>query len=146
MAETPSNINEFNQIGALVFAQLYRAFPVVVDIDKGAIAKALGVSEGNWANHMLPSGRSFDDMLSGTIGWLMADNYTIGYGASPSQRVMLTTKGLRVMNAMPSPLKETVGTELRKATETSSGVFDLSKIGDLVGGMLGGFTKSLGSG
>lgn len=74
MAETPPNINEFNQIAALVFAQLYRAFPVEVDIDGEAIAKALGV-EGNWGNHMLPSGRSFYDMLSGTIGWLMADNY-----------------------------------------------------------------------
>jgi hypothetical protein len=146
MAETPPNINEFNQIAALVFAQLYRAFPVVADIDREAIAKALGVSEENWANHMLPSGRSFNDMLSGTIGWLMADNYTIGYGSSPSQSVMLTTKGLQVMNAVPSPLKETVGTELRKATETSSGPFDLSKIGDLIGGVIGGFTKSIGSG
>lgn len=143
MAETPPNINEFNQIAALVFAQLYRAFPVEVDIDGEAIAKALGV-EGNWGNHMLPSGRSFYDMLSGTIGWLMADNYT--YGSSPSQSVRLTTKGLRVMNAVPSPLKETVGTELRKATEKSSGAFDLSKLGDLIGGVIGGFTKSVGSG
>jgi hypothetical protein len=75
MAETSPNINEFNQIAALVFAQSYREFPVVVDIDRGAIAKALGVSERDWGNHMLPSGRSFDDVLSGTIGWLMADNY-----------------------------------------------------------------------
>ena len=38
----------------------------------------------------------------------------------------------------PPPLKETVGTELRKATETSSGAFDLSKLGDLIGGVIGG--------
>ena len=122
----------------------------MVDIDREAIAKALGVPEGNWAYHMLPSGRSFNDMLSGTIGWLMADNYTMRYGSSPSQSVMLTTRGLQVMNAMPSPmpspLKETVGTELRKATEKSSGSFDLSKLGDLIGGVIGGFTKSVGSG
>jgi hypothetical protein len=55
MAETPPNIDEFNQIAALVFAQLYREFPVVVDIDKRAIAKALGVSETSWDNYMLPS-------------------------------------------------------------------------------------------
>ncbi len=146
MAETPPNIDEFNQIAALVFAQLYREFPVVVDIDKGAIAKTLGVSETFWDNHMLPSGRSFNDVLGGTIGWLMADKYTIGYGSSPSQRVMLTTKGLQLMNAVTSPLKETVGTELRKATEASSGAFDLSKLGDLIGGVIGGFTKSIGSG
>jgi hypothetical protein len=58
--------------------------------------------------------------------------------------VILTTKGLRVMNAVPSPLKETVGTELRKATETRA--FDLSKLGDLIGAVIGGFTKSIGSG
>ena len=103
MAETPPNINEFNQIAALIFAQLYREFPVVVDIDRGAIAKALGVPEGDWGNHMLPSGRSFNDVLSGTIGWLMADNYTIGYGSSPFQRVILTTKGLQVHECGPLP-------------------------------------------
>jgi hypothetical protein len=95
---------------------------------------------------MLLSGRSFNDMLSGTIGWLVADKYAIAYGSSPSQMVLLTTKGLQVMNAVPSPLKETVGTELRKATETNSGPFDLSKIGDLIGRVIGGFTKSIGSG
>jgi hypothetical protein len=146
MAETPPNINEFNQIAALVFAQLYREFPVEVDIDRGAIAKALGVSEGDWGNHVPPSGRSFAHVLSGTIGWLKADNYTLASGPVPFQRVILTTKGLQVMNAVPSPLKETVGTELRKATETSSGGFDLSKLGDLIGGVIGGITKSIGSG
>jgi hypothetical protein len=146
MAETPPNIDEFNQIAALIFAQLYRAFPVVVDIDRGAIAKAMGVSEGDWGKHMLPSGRTFNDVLSGTIGWLEADKYTKAFSGAAFQRVILTTRGLQAMNAVPSPFRETVGTELRKATETSSGVLDLSKIGDLIGGVLGGYTKSLGSG
>ena len=142
MPETPPNINEFNQIAALVFAQLYREFPVVVDIDRGAIAKALGVSEGDWGTYMLPSGRSFNDVLSGTIGWLMADKYTIGNGSSPFQRVILTTKGLRVMNAVPSPLEETVGTKLRKATATSSGAFDLSKLVTSLAGRLAGLRRA----
>jgi hypothetical protein len=145
MSETPPNINEFNQIAALIFAQLYREFPVVIDIDRPAIAKALGVSETNWGNYMLPSGRSFDAVLNGTIGWLKADNYTIGFGAATFQRVILTTKGLQLMNAVPCRLKETVGTELRRATERG-GSFDLSSIGDLIGGVIGGFTKSIGSG
>jgi hypothetical protein len=37
MADTPPNIDEFNQIAALVFAQLYREFPVVVDINSGGV-------------------------------------------------------------------------------------------------------------
>jgi hypothetical protein len=146
MAETPPNINEFNQIAALVFAQLYREFPVVVDIDRESIAKVLGVSEGNWGNHMLPSGRSFNDVLSGTIGWLKAEDYTLAAGPHPASRVVLTTKGLQAMNAVPFPLTETVGMELRKATERASGAVNYSSIGDLIGGVIGGFTKSIGSG
>jgi hypothetical protein len=144
MPETPPNIDDFNKIAALVFAQLYREFPIPVDIDRAGIAKALGV-EKDWANFMLPSGRSFDAMLNATVGWLKADEYTIASGHHPSMKVVLTTKGLRAMNAVPSPLKETVGTELRKATETNSGAFDLSKIGDLIGGTIGGLMKSVGS-
>jgi len=147
MPEMPPNIDDFNKIAALVFAQLYREFPVPVDINREVIAKALGVPEKDWGNFMLPSGRSFATMLNTTIGWLKADEYTMAFGNSdPSKSVILTTKGLRVLNAVPSPLKETVGTELRKATEANSGAFDLSKIGDLIGGAIGGFIKSVGSG
>jgi hypothetical protein len=96
------------------------------------------VSEGDWGKHILPSGRSFNDVLSGTIGWLKAEDYTLAFGQHPASRVILTTKGLKAMHAVPSPLKETVGTELRNATETRSGVLDLSRIGDLIGGVLGG--------
>ena len=145
MSETPENIDEFNQIAGLIFAQLYREFPVAVDIDRGAIAKALGIPEVDWGNQMLPSGRSFNDVLTGTIGWLKVNNYTINSGSVQFQRVILATKGLEVMNVVPARLKETLGTELRKAAERSSGPFDLSKIGDLIGGAIGGFTKSISS-
>jgi hypothetical protein len=145
MPETPPNIDEFNKIAALVFAQLYREFPVPVDINREVVAQALGVPEKGWGDFMLPSGRSFATMLNTTIAWLKADEYTMAPGSDPSKSVVLTTKGLRVMNAVPSPLKETVGTELRRATEPNSGAFDLSKIGDLIGGAIGGLMKSVGS-
>jgi hypothetical protein len=55
---------------------------------------------------------------------------------------MLTTKGLAATNAVPSGLKESLGAELRKAVEQgSTSNFDLSHIGDLIGGIFGGFTK-----
>jgi|ERR1700722_15518277 len=145
MPETPPNIDDFNKIAALIFTQLYREFPVPADIDIDAIAKALGAAEQDRGNFMLLSGRSFDAMLNKTIGWLYADKYTMALGPGLSKGVVLTTKGLRAMNAVPSPLKETVGTELRKATETNSGAFDLSQIGDLIGGTIGGLWKSVGS-
>jgi hypothetical protein len=150
MPETPPNIDEFNKIAGLAFAQLYREFPVPVDINRGVIAKALGVPEKGWpekgwGDFMLPSGRSFATLLNTTIAWLKADEYTMAPGSDPSKSVVLTTRGLRVMNAVPSPLKETVGTELQRATEPNSGAFDLSKIGDLIGGTIGGLWKSVGS-
>ncbi len=142
MPSVPSNIEEFNKIAGLIFAQLYRAFPITEDIDRNAIAKAFDVSEGNWANHKLPSGRSFNDLLAHTIGWLRAEEYTKAFGSHPAERVVLTTKGLMAMNAVPAGLKETVGSELRKVAERSSGP-DLGRIGDLAGGVIGGIWKSV---
>ena len=151
MSATPLNIQEFNTITGLIFAQLYKAFPGVEDIDRAGIAKAMGVAGDDWSKHKLPSGRSFSDVLSYTIGWLKAEEYIKAYG--PHQNAMLTTKGLAATNEVPSGLKESLGTELTKVVEEGStskedftSKLDLSRIGDLIGGVFGGFTKSIGSG
>jgi hypothetical protein len=94
MSAEPLNIQEFNTITGLIFAQLYKAFPGVEDIDRAAIAKTMGVAGDDWSKHMLLSGRSFDKALAYTIGWLTAEEYIRAYGAHPSQNVMLTAKGL----------------------------------------------------
>jgi hypothetical protein len=145
MSEAPSNIQEFNTIAGLIFAQLYRAFPVLVDIDRPGIATAMGVVGDDWSKHKLPSGRSFSDMLAYTISWLTAEEYTRAAGGHPAERVTLTSKGLAAMSAIPSGLKQTLGTELSKATEQGS-TSNLAGIGDLIGGFFGGFTKSMSSG
>jgi hypothetical protein len=146
MPETPANIDDFNKIVGLIFAQLYRAFPAPVDIDRHAIARALGVPDGEWPTYAMPSGRTFYDLLSNTIGWLQLEGYTKYFGDYPAENVILTTKGLQAMNAVPSPLKERVGVELQRAAGGSSGTHDWSRIGDLIGGIFGGYTKSMGSG
>ena len=144
MSAEPLNIQEFNTITGLIFAQLHKAFPGVEDIDRAAIAKAMGVAGDDWSKHMLPSGRSFDKALA-ILWWLNAEEYIRAYGAHSSQNVMLTTKGLSATNAVPSGLKESLGTELRKAVDEGS-TSNLSRIGDLIGGFFGGFAKSIGSG
>jgi len=147
MSAVPPNIQEFNTITGLIFAQLYRAFPTIEDIDRAGIAKTMGVGSDNWSKHDLPSGRSFDEVLGYTIGWLKDEGFIRPYGAHPSQNVVLTEKGLAGTNAVPSGLKESLGTELRKAVqEGSTSKYDLSRIGDLIGGIFGGFTKSIGGG
>jgi hypothetical protein len=131
----------------LIFAQLYKAFPDIEDIDRQGVATAMGVKGNDWGSHRLPSGRSFGDVLSFTIGWLKAEGYTRAYGNHPAERVSLTTKGLMAMNAVPSGLQEKVGIELTKVIDRApaSGP-NLAAIGDLIGGVFGGFTKSIGGG
>ena len=111
----PLNFQEFNTITALIFAQLHKAFPGIENIDTAGIAKAMDVADDDWSKHKRPSGRSFDEVLAYTIGWLSAEGYIKAYGAHASENVMLTTKALSTMNAVPSGLNESLGTELRKA-------------------------------
>jgi hypothetical protein len=139
----PDNIVEFNQIVGLVFAQLYPQFPSVVDIDRLAIANALGAQSSDW-NHRLPSGKTVGEQIADTIGWLNHQNYTHAMGAHPAERVTLSDKGLAALNAVPQGLSATVGSSLVSATNESRR--DWSQVGDLVGGLFGGFTKSFTSG
>jgi hypothetical protein len=144
MSDVPLNVQEFNQVAGLIFAQLYRAFPGAVDINRAGIAEAMGVVGSDWGNHKLPSGQSFNDMLDYSIFWLRSEGYTRVAGLRDMRFVSLTEKGLAAMNAVPSWLKGSVGNELTKATEQGpASKLDLSAIGDLVGSVIGGFTKSV---
>jgi hypothetical protein len=146
MSDVPLNIQEFNTITGLIFAQLYKAFPANEDIDKVGIAKAMGVVGNDWGQYKLPSGRSFNEVFGATITWLNIEEYIRSFGTHPSERVLLTTKGLAAMSSVPSGLKEALGIELRKAVEQQGSNFDVSRIGDLIGSIFGGFTKTIGSG
>src|SRR6516225_5247332 len=88
VSDAPPNIQEFNTIAGLIFAQLYGAFPVVVDIDRNAIAKAMDVPDGNYK---LPSGRTFNEIFAHTIAWLAAERYTMSAGTLPAERASLTS-------------------------------------------------------
>jgi hypothetical protein len=143
-AQPPPNINEFNTIAGLVFAQLYVQFPVVIDIDRQAIANSFGVQGNNWGVHKLPSGNSFADVFAGTLGWLKHENYIASFGAHPAERVMLTEKGLAALNSAPKGLSATLGSSLVRATAEARP--NWSAIGELAGSALGSFTKSITGG
>jgi hypothetical protein len=76
-------------------------------------------------------------------GWLSQEGYIKSFGSHPSERVTLATKGLIAMNAVPSGLKTPLGAELSKVAEGPN--INTSAIGDFLGGLFGGLTKSLGS-
>ena len=141
MPDAPPKVQEFNTIAGLIFAQLYQTFPIVEDIDRQGIARAIGVPGNDWSKHPLPSGRTLGDMLAYTIAWLNAEGYIRAAGAHPAERVTLTAKGLTAMNAIPSGLQEPLGTELRKAVDQTPSP-NLSGIGDLIGGFFGSFTRA----
>jgi hypothetical protein len=134
----PINIAEFTTITGLVFTQLYKEFPVAVTIDQTAIESAMGVSAPS-SSHVLPSGKSFTEVFAHSLNWLRNEGYVRSGGFPYGDQVKLTTKGLATLNAVPQGLSTTVGSTL--ATNASSR--DWSSVGDVVGGIIGGFTKSL---
>jgi hypothetical protein len=148
MAETvlPPNVREFNEISGVIFARLYESFPVVRDIDAKDIAKALGHN----LTDTLPSGRSFHDVLIHTIGWLTVEGFVHRVGVHAMEKVMLTTKALAAMNAIPEKLGGPRGSQLVEATKEGASEEGKRKIagvvGELFGSAVGGVIKTLGSG
>ena len=142
MADTPPNIKEFNTIAGLIFAQLYDAFPAVINVEAMAVARAMGIEGEAWNGHVLPSGQSFMAAFSNTIGWLGDEDFTRYRGGSPEEGVRLTSKGLAAMNVVPLGLKQSVGTALAQSAQKGS--VDFSRVGDLIGGTIAGFTKRIG--
>jgi hypothetical protein len=138
----PQNIEEFNAIAGLAFAQLYKEFPARIDINTDAIAYAMGIS-----SDLLPSGRSFSQILAFTLSWLQDEGY-ISSSNHPAhgvwQKLVLSEKGLRAMNAVPPSLGKPVGSHLRNLSDQpSAGPSAVSQIADAVGSFIGGFTKSI---
>jgi hypothetical protein len=79
--------------------------------------------------------------MGSTIAWLVSQNYIVPGGPLTAERLTLTDKGLAALSAMPLGLGGTAGQELVKHDKG-----DWSSIGDLIGGIIGGGIKSLGSG
>jgi hypothetical protein len=103
---------------------------------------AFGVQGSDWSAHQLPSEKNFSEMLAHTIGWLNHQGYIASFGGHPAAWVMLTEKGLAALNAIPHGLSVTVGSSLG----SQRGRPNWSGIGDLVGAVFGGFTKSITGG
>jgi hypothetical protein len=78
----PQNIQEFDQIAAVIFAQLYKAHPYEKTLDAASIAAVLSVSP----DAIMPSGRRFDDVFESTIRWLHEQGFTNTYGGQSRER------------------------------------------------------------
>ncbi len=142
----PLNIREFNEITGVIFAELYAVFPMLHDIDADAVAKALGHS----LDDKMESGRTFGEVLANTVGRLASEGLIRPFGAHPRQRVLLTTKALAAMNAVPEKLGRSLGSQLADAAKQGSSEAGKIKLAELVGSLLGSFkgsaAKSIGGG
>jgi hypothetical protein len=140
----PPNMQEFNEITAVIFGQLYNAFPLPKNIDPDEIAAVLGLSN---PRHLMPSGRPFKELLSLTLQWLKAEHFIQSGHPLALGNVTLTTKAMAVMNVVPPSLSRPLGSELADATKqasTEGGKTRISQMmGDFWGSFIGSFTKSI---
>ena len=136
----PSNIREFNEITAVIFAKLYVLFPEPVFIDIGEAAKVLGISS---ATNELRSGRTFGDVFSHTLTWLIEEGFITTRPSTPRPRCVLTTKALTVMNLIPPNLTKSLGTQIMEATKNGSSESGKSEMVGLMGNFFGNFVGSM---
>lgn len=135
----PPNIEEFNEITGIIFAQLYAAHPVGQDLDIDGIAKQLGRSRTD----TLPSGRTFNEVFAHTLPWLIYEGYIYSNGHIPRERVQLRDKALVAMNVVPPSLGRSRGTELIDATKQASTESGRGKLGEMVTSVVEGITRGV---
>lgn len=148
------NIDHFNEIVGLVFDQLYRSFPIETDIDEEAIARALAVEIINDTPKDWPApkilnfgeiqeGTPFRVFLRSTLSWLTSEGFVTGNDGNPQKGVRLSAKALTVLNASPSALSQSLGARLGDVVKGAGTEAGRSAIGETVGQIIGGFTKSI---
>ena len=77
-------------------------------------------------------------------------NNGLPFGVHPRERVLLTTKALAAINAVPEKLGQSIGSQLANAAKQGASNAGKLKLAELVGTLLGSFTgsatKSIGGG
>jgi hypothetical protein len=141
MTASEPNMQEFNEITAVIFGQLYKAFPVAArDINPDRVAAVLGIAD---IRQKMPSGRLFKEVFASTLDWLIWEEFIRAPGPLPSDGVVLTTKGMAALNAVPPSLGRPLGSELADATKQASTESGKIKMAELMGTLFGSFMGSV---
>jgi len=138
-SELPPNMQEFNEITAVIFSQLFIAFPVARNINPDEVATVLGLAN---RRHQMPSGRPFNEVFASTLDWLINEEFVRSLGTLSAERVVLRTKAIAVMNVVPPSLSQPLGSELADATKQASTEGGKRKITELMGNFFGSFIGS----
>jgi hypothetical protein len=137
--QLPPNVEELNELTAVIFAQLYIAHPLPKNIEPNEIAEFLGRSPAA----TMPSGRTFNDVFVHTLGWLVHEKYIYSHGPHPRERAQLTDKALAAMNVVPPSLGRSRGAELVDATKQASTVAGRGRLNELVAAVVEGITRAV---
>jgi len=125
-----TNIERFDQLTGRIFAELYEAFPMTVDLIDEAFTDAIVVdpieSEEGIDQFMVRG-----EFFSATVLWLIKSGYISLYEEASKANNMflgctLTAKALEALKATPSTLSgESIGSSLQAAAK--SGMVDAIK-------------------
>jgi hypothetical protein len=121
-----SNIDVFNRVVAVVFKQLYEAFPKPICISAGDIRLAAEIADEDWWEET----RGLKGNTAGAaVIWLHDEGFiryvsTTGSGTQFAA-VVLTSKGFAALNRTPDALepKPTVGERLKDLSKTATSEF-----------------------
>ncbi|TFZ61117.1 hypothetical protein E4V01_00445 [Methylorubrum sp. Q1] len=153
MSDEPSNIKAFEVIVGHALSQLYLKFPEPVEIDGSPIAQDLGVEvverdlglgRIHYEYGPLSDGRSFFSLWQASLLWLRDEGFIRSGGRDFVTTAVLTKEALIVMNKFPEGLshQKTIGTQITEAAKGSGKAAGTTVMGELVGQIIGGVTKS----
>jgi hypothetical protein len=141
--EVPSQMQEFNEIAAVILSEVFRTFPIARAIDPDRVADALGLDR----QQVMASAWPFDKVFASTLDWLIDEGFVRRIGPLSVDGVVLTTKGMAALNIVPPSLSRPLGKELADATEQASTEGGKRKISELMGNFfgsaIGSFTKTI---
>ena len=133
---TASNIERFDRLTGIIFAKLYSAFPIRVDLDLFELMSASLEDVGE--NDFLEEVISEPDFVIATMDWLEEAGYITKMNSTLDGhtylRCTLTHKALEALKAVPEGLGgPTLGSKIADASKSGA----LKILGDLASQTLG---------
>lgn len=146
------NFDAFNQVVGLIFDQLYRSFPIAIEIDHDEIANKLGIQVSPYTpprglittrsktyGNITPT-VGMEEFVDEAIRFLAAEGFL---QQQDRTYIRLSAKALTLLNAPLSGLEKSAGSqivEISKSAGTEAGKAALSEVvGQVIGAAARGF-------
>ncbi|MEO9336997.1 hypothetical protein ABFT80_06115 [Mesorhizobium sp. SB112] len=140
-----SNFEAFNQVVGLIFDQLYRKFPIAVEIDHDEIAEKLGIAilpydppsmvitiRTKIYGEIAPS-TNMEDFVNEAIEFLAVEGFLQRDGYS----IRLSAKALTLLNAPLPGLEKPAGAQIVEISKNVGTAAGKAAIGEIVGQVIG---------